>query len=62
MVIANSFTSYSTGHFPEYTDTNKTYKPRSTGRAFNQILRDAGYVAMKLGFWNNRPNVWKKLN
>lgn len=60
LIVANSFTSYSTGHFPEYKDGDMVYKPRSTGRAFNAILRNAGYEAMKLGFWNNRPNVWKK--
>lgn len=60
LVIANSFGSRSTGHFPEYKDLDRTYSNKRIGRVFNSELRSRGYQKMETGFWNGRPTVWRK--
>jgi hypothetical protein len=57
-IIANAFSAKSVGHFDMYANdiTNK-----KMGRKFNNVLRSKGYESVKTKFWNNRPNVWKKI-
>lgn len=60
LVIANSFNTIAIGHFKEYIIDNEKINEKCVSRKFNKYLRDNGYTAMKLKFWNNRPAVWVK--
>jgi len=60
LVIANAFGAKSMGHFNFYKVGDKRIENKKIGRVFNAKLRDLGYKQLKLGFWNNRPQVWKK--
>lgn len=58
-VIANSFNTVSTGHFPSYF-TGKGETPASlVGRLFNKKMRSRGYIKIETGFWNDRPTYWR---
>lgn len=56
MVIANAFNTYSIGHFTNYNGVPQ----EKISRLFNNTLRRHGYTNIKLGIWNNRPNIWIK--
>jgi len=62
LVIANAFGATSVGHFDTYYDGSTAISGAEMGRAFNDRLRSEGYSRVKTGFWNNRPDVWKKGN
>jgi len=63
MLIANTFTSPSIGHFPSY-NPSPYPGPRLIGircsKAFNAVLRSKGYRKILTGFWNERPSLWAK--
>lgn len=59
LIIANTFTSPSIGHFPAYSVEGVMVDGATASRAFNAELVRAGYRARKdLSIWNNRPAVW----
>jgi SAM-dependent methyltransferase len=60
LLIANTFTNKSTGHFVTYSVTGKSMTGEQASRAFNATLRRAGYAQIKTGFWNSRPTYWRK--
>ncbi len=60
LVIANAFGAKSMGHFNFYKVDDKLVENKKIGRVFNSKLRELGYKQLKLGFWNNRPQVWSK--
>ena len=60
LVIANTFSSPSTGHFPSYQINGQTVPGRKTAVAFNKSLKSLGYKAIKTNAWNNRPRVWRR--
>jgi len=61
LVIANTFTSPSIGHFPSYAVDGAQVDGATASRAFNATLVDAGYRQRKdLQLWNNRPAVWER--
>jgi hypothetical protein len=62
LVIANSFNTIAIGHFREYIINDELINEKLISRKFNKYLRDNGYTAKKLKFWNNRPAVWVKNN
>lgn len=60
LIVANTFTTPSIGHFRTYLHEGKEISGRATARAFATALRNAGYEKLETGFWNNRPAVWKR--
>lgn len=62
LVVANTFNNSATGHFPFYSIENEMKDGKETSRMFATTLKNYNYEKIKLGFWNNRPNVWKKVN
>lgn len=60
MFIANSFNTYSVGHFETY-DVKGIGKVDQTkiSRLFNKTLRDNGYKKIKTKLWNNKPALWE---
>jgi len=59
MIIANTFSAKSIGHFPEYKVKNSTLPGKQVSRLFNNILRSNGYEKIKTTLWNNRPTYWR---
>lgn len=74
IVTANSFGARSIGHFNVYLNLERRhidevehsvdsrYSNKRIGREFNGTLRGHGYEQLNTGFWNNRPNVWRRVN
>lgn len=62
LLIANTFTQPSLGHFPRYRIGDQEYDGAHTSRAFNNQLRSRGYAKVKTGFWNGRPAFWIRLD
>jgi len=60
LLVANSFSSRSVGHFDEYSCHNELYGNKEMGRVFNKELRSFGYDKVKTKCWNDRPSYWKK--
>ncbi len=58
LIVANTFSSRSIGHFPLYDIDGLYFDGSATSRAFGNTLRSAGYKRLATGFWNNRPAVW----
>lgn len=58
MVIANTFTSPSIGHFPQYKVLGRMVPGLEASKIFNNTLRGKGYRKIQTNFWNNRPAVW----
>lgn len=61
LIIANSFNTYSVGHYNEYRVDNTIVKSDIMTKIFNNKLKSLGYTQIKIGLWNNRPNIWEKL-
>jgi hypothetical protein len=61
LIINNSFTQPSIGHFPSYGVDEKRLDGDATGRAFNDALRERGYALMDTRLWNHRPAYWKRI-
>jgi hypothetical protein len=60
LLIANTFTAPSIGHFETY-EVGGTHVPgASASRAFNSCLRQHGYVKIATKCWNQRPAYWRK--
>jgi hypothetical protein len=60
LIICNAFNTHSLGHFNSYKMNGEIIDQSKIGKVFNKHLREKGYNMMKCGFWNNKPNVWKK--
>jgi SAM-dependent methyltransferase len=58
LIVANTFTGRSTGHFDRYVVGGARLDGRATARAFGDALRRRGYRKLETGFWNGRPAVW----
>ena len=72
LVMANAFNTRSIGHFWKYgnekiRDSKKGIAPgheigaEKMGRLFTRILNDRGYKKQKTKLWNNRPQIWSKI-
>jgi SAM-dependent methyltransferase len=61
LVVANSFTADSIGHFPTYIVRGQVTPRKRMGRIFNAELRKCGYHRVETGLWNNRPAIWELL-
>lgn len=59
-ILANSFNTYSVGHYREYKVDDVIVKQEYMTKLFNNGLKLLGYEQLKVGLWNNRPNIWKK--
>lgn len=59
MIVANSFATFSIGHFISYRYGSDLVPATKMGLRFNKLLRDHGYISVKTRFWNNRPAYWK---
>jgi len=64
--IANSFNTYSVGHFESYKYHNgfliSNYNQTEMSKIFNKILRSSNYRKVKTKLWNDRPTLWEKCN
>lgn len=60
LLIANAFNTWSIGHFEEYIVDDEIIPQNKISRMFNNKLRDLGYTKEKVGFFNSKPNFWKK--
>jgi SAM-dependent methyltransferase len=59
LLIANSFNTYSIGHFDMHSVDGKRYDGRATSKLFNSYLREQGYTKVRK-FWNDKPTYWIK--
>lgn len=60
-IIANAFNTCSIGHFPTYYVKSEPVDQTKISRLFNKHLRSLGYDKEKMPFFNNKPNVWRKV-
>jgi len=60
MVVANSFGTVGIGHFYKYHVDGEIIDWKKIGRLFINRMRFHGYESIG-NFWNNTPNVWKKI-
>jgi len=66
LLLANTFSQKSVGHFNYYEYRNYDAKllqfvdNKKTSKIFNNVLKRLGYELVKTGMWNNRPNFWRK--
>ena len=58
LLIANSFNTFSVGHFEKYEHNKKEIDQSKISKMFNQALRDNGYKKVKTNLWNNKPALW----
>jgi hypothetical protein len=58
IVMANSFSAKSVGHFNSYSMDGVEVEPKKAGRVFNSWMRGNGYRKLPTGFYNDRPYVW----
>ena len=63
-IIANAFNTRSIGHFNTYHIDGGNTKIGSDliGRRFNKTLVSLNYKKLKTTLYNNKPNVWKRLD
>jgi len=61
MIIANSFGTKGIGHFHRYNAQGEEDDGKKIGFIFNKRMREHGYEKIKTGFWNDKPNIWKKI-
>ena len=59
LLIANTFSQKSVGHFDYYKVNGSLLDGKTTSRLFNSELRNAGYIQIKTKLWNNRPAYWR---
>lgn len=57
-VVANTFTSQSTGHFRSYVVGGRRLDGASASRTFNDVMRERGFFEAGIKVWNGRPKVW----
>jgi 2-polyprenyl-3-methyl-5-hydroxy-6-metoxy-1,4-benzoquinol methylase len=60
MLIANTFTRDSIGHFNSYLVNGELLDGRATSRAFGAELRANGYKKIQTKLWNNRPAYYAR--
>ena len=62
LYIANSFNTFSYGHFTDYKKfkNNEEIDQKYASREFNNILKSNGYTKLKTKLWNNKPTLWRK--
>jgi len=59
LVLANSFNTYSYGHFVTYeTLDGGSIDQSKVSRKFNSFLAEFGYRNIKTKNWNNKPAIW----
>jgi len=61
-VIANAFNTRSIGHFNIYEVYNKKVDQSLIGKVFNRNIRKSGYNRVETKLFNNKPNIWKKID
>jgi SAM-dependent methyltransferase len=59
LLIANTFTARSIGHFDLYSVAGQPADGRATARAFSSLLERNGYRKVKTTLWNDRPAYWR---
>lgn len=60
LLIANAFNTWSIGHFKEYEVNGEIIPQDKISRMFNKRLKELGYIKENVGFFNSKPNFWKK--
>jgi SAM-dependent methyltransferase len=61
LFIANSFNTYSLGHFFTHTFEGKEISAKKMGKIFNDKLRNEyGFKQVDANIWNNKPSFWVK--
>ena len=61
LVVANSFSAVSVGHFRTYLGPAGEPVPcKKMARLFNLTLQERGYRRLETKFWNDRPAVWAR--
>lgn len=58
LLIANSFGTYSIGHFDNYLVDGNLLNGKETSKLFNKEMKKLGYINVKTKLWNNRPSYW----
>tara|TARA_B100000287_G_scaffold279583_1_gene263462 strand:- start:5108 stop:5968 length:861 start_codon:yes stop_codon:yes gene_type:complete len=58
LFLANSFNTYSIGHFTSYKHGEEIIPQKFISRAFNNHLSQKGYQQVKTKVWNNKPALW----
>lgn len=61
-IIANAFNTRSIGHFNTYHINGNDVEANLLGRRFNKTLVNLNYKKIKTTLYNNKPNVWVRLN
>ena len=61
IILANSFNTKAIGHFTNYIVDDVIIPQDKISRIFNTYLRNNSWKQLKLGLWNNKPSIWKKL-
>jgi len=60
LVLANSFNTYSMGHYTRYKHGRKLIPQKQASQRFNAFLTSLGYEPMRTKLWNNKPRIWVK--
>lgn len=60
LLVANTFTSRSPGHFDRYRVNGDMLPGKTTSKLFNNLLRVSGYTKVETKLWNSRPALWMK--
>lgn len=60
LVIANSSSAYSIGHFNYYMVDSAWIHRTKISRLFNAEIKKLGYEKIKTSFWNGRPAIYIK--
>jgi SAM-dependent methyltransferase len=61
LIINNSFTQPSIGHFPQYRVDGGEVDGEAVSREFNTAIRGRGYTQPVTSLWNHRPAYWKRI-
>lgn len=64
MIIANSFGTWSIGHFENYwhEHARRTISQNKMEKEFNKYLKYLGFINVGDKIWNNKPKIWQKVS
>lgn len=59
LYVANSFATYSLGHFMTHEDIDgHPLSKKAVGKRFREVLSDHGYSKRSTTLWNSKPGLW----
>lgn len=59
LLLANSFGTYSLGHFIFHKNNKEKIVAKGYSRFFNKFLKESGYKQIKTSCWNGKPALWE---